>query len=60
PAPEQGAHPAGTLRTSRSPDEEALDLLAIAGQPLVKRLAPVAGAIAALLVIAWVIRRLMR
>ncbi|TYB47580.1 carbon monoxide dehydrogenase [Nonomuraea sp. PA05] len=60
PAPEQDVRPAGTLRTSRSPDEEALDLLEIAGQPLLKRLAPIAGGIAALLVLIWVIRRLMR
>ncbi|MEQ4715100.1 SRPBCC family protein [Nonomuraea sp. B19D2] len=60
PVPEPEARPAGTIRTSRTPEEEALDLLEIAGQPLLKRLAPVAGALAALLVIAWVIRRLMR
>lgn len=60
PSPEQDTHPAGTLRTSLTPDEEALDLLQIAGQPLLKRLAPVAGALAALLVIIWVIRRLTR
>ncbi|MEV0617342.1 SRPBCC family protein [Nonomuraea sp. NPDC050404] len=59
-ASEQDAHPTGSLRTSRSPDEEALDLLEIAGQPLLKRLAPIAGALVVLLVIAWVIRRLMR
>ncbi|UBU14443.1 SRPBCC family protein [Nonomuraea gerenzanensis] len=58
--PEQDFHPAGTLRTSRSPDEEALDLLEIAGQPLLKRLAPIVGGIAALIVVIWVIRRLMR
>ncbi|TDD15738.1 SRPBCC family protein [Nonomuraea diastatica] len=57
---EQEARPAGTLRTSRTADEEALDLLEIAGQPLLKRLAPIAGAVAALLVVVWVIRRLMR
>ncbi|TMR98101.1 SRPBCC family protein [Nonomuraea basaltis] len=60
PAPEQDVHPGGTLRTSRTPDEEALDLLEIAGQPVLKRLAPIAGVVAALLIIAWVIRRLMR
>ncbi|SDH87333.1 SRPBCC family protein [Nonomuraea jiangxiensis] len=58
--PAQEARPVGTLRTSRTADEEALDLLEIAGQPLLKRLAPVAGALAALLVIVWVIRRLIR
>ncbi|GAA3528163.1 SRPBCC family protein [Nonomuraea rosea] len=60
PTPEQDARPAGTLRTSRTPDEEALDLLEIAGQPLLKRLAPIAGAIAALVLIVWLIRRLTR
>ncbi|MEO3873516.1 SRPBCC family protein [Nonomuraea sp. B12E4] len=58
--PVQEARPVGTLRTSRTADEEALDLLEIAGQPLLKRLAPVAGALAALAVIVWVIRRLTR
>ncbi|MEW1839776.1 SRPBCC family protein [Nonomuraea angiospora] len=61
PAPsEPEARPAGTTRTSRTADEEALDLLEIAGQPLLKRLAPVAGALVALLAIVWVIRRLRR
>ncbi|MFC5833055.1 SRPBCC family protein [Nonomuraea insulae] len=61
PVPEQqDARPAGTLRTSRTPDEEALDLLEIAGQPLLKRLAPIAGILVGLLILAWVIRRLMR
>ncbi|MEV4110837.1 SRPBCC family protein [Nonomuraea sp. NPDC049695] len=60
PPPEQESRPAGTLRTSLTPEEEALDLLEVAGQPLLKRLAPIAGALAALVVIAWVIRRLMR
>ncbi|MEV0591974.1 SRPBCC family protein [Nonomuraea cavernae] len=58
--PDQDVRPTGTLRTSRTPDEEALDLLEIAGTPLLKRLAPVAGAVAALLLIGWLIRRLMR
>ncbi|MGP3958541.1 SRPBCC family protein [Nonomuraea sp. 3N208] len=60
PTPDEDVRPAGTLRTSRTPDEEALDLLEIAGQPVLKRLAPVAAAIVGLLVIAWIIRRLMR
>ncbi|HEX4817345.1 MAG TPA: SRPBCC family protein [Nonomuraea sp.] len=58
--PEPEVRPGGTQRTSLTPDEEALDLLEIAGQPLLKRLAPVAGAVAALLLIIWVIRRLRR
>ncbi|NUW30368.1 SRPBCC family protein [Nonomuraea sp. SMC257] len=60
PEPEPESWPAGTLRTSRSPDEEALDLLEIAGAPLLKRLAPVAGALVALAFAIWLIRRLMR
>ncbi len=60
PAPEQEVRPPAPLRTSRTPDEEALDLLRIAGQPLLKRLAPVAGALVALLALVWIIRRLMR
>lgn len=59
-ATEEATRPVGTLRTSRTPDEEALDLLEIAGQPLLKRLAPVAGVVAVLIVIAWVIRRIRR
>ncbi|MFC4010668.1 SRPBCC family protein [Nonomuraea purpurea] len=57
---EQDVHPAGTMRTSLTPDEEALDLLEVAGQPLLKRLAPIAGAVAVLLIMIWVIRRLRR
>ncbi|MEU6725175.1 SRPBCC family protein [Nonomuraea wenchangensis] len=61
PAPEPAPpHAQGTVRTSRSPDEEALDLLEIAGQPVLKRLAPVAGALAALLIVIWAVRRLRR
>ncbi|MEV0201281.1 SRPBCC family protein [Nonomuraea sp. NPDC050691] len=60
PEPEPELRPAGTLRTSRSADEEALDLLEIAGAPLLKRLAPVAGALVALAFAIWLIRRLMR
>ncbi|MEU7859545.1 SRPBCC family protein [Nonomuraea sp. NPDC049141] len=60
PSPEEDVRPAGTLRTSLTPDEEALDLLEIAGTPLLKRVAPVVGALAALLLIGWLIRRLMR
>jgi carbon monoxide dehydrogenase subunit G len=60
PEPEAEARPGGTQRTSRTAEEEALDLLEVAGQPVLKRLAPVAAALVALLVIAWVIRRLRR
>ncbi len=52
--------PAGTARTSRTPDEEALDLLEIAGIPLLRRAAPVAGALAGLVLAGWLIRRALR
>ncbi len=52
--------PHGTTRASRSADEEALDLLEIAGLPLVKRLAPVLGGFALLTVAFVVVRRLLR
>ncbi|MFI7113571.1 SRPBCC family protein [Nonomuraea sp. NPDC050227] len=58
--PEPDVRPAGTLRTSRTPDEEALDLMEIAGQPLLRRLAPIAGGLLALTILIWVVRRLMR
>ncbi|MFI9589556.1 SRPBCC family protein [Nonomuraea sp. NPDC052265] len=60
PVPEPDVRPSGTLRTSRTPDEEALDLLEIAGQPLLRRLAPIAGGLVALTILIWVIRRLIR
>jgi carbon monoxide dehydrogenase subunit G len=60
PEAEAEPRPVATLRASRTADEEALDLLEVAGQPLLKRLAPVAGAVALLLLIAWVIRRIKR
>ncbi|MFI6596448.1 SRPBCC family protein [Nonomuraea sp. NPDC050536] len=58
--PDEDARPSGTLRTSRTPDEEALDLLEIAGAPLLKRVAPIVGAVAVVLLIAWLIRRILR
>lgn len=59
-AEEPDIHPAGTLRTSRTPDEEALDLLEIAGAPLLKRVAPMVAAVAVLIFIGWLIRRILR
>lgn len=50
----------GTMRTSRTPDEEALDLLEIAGAPMLRRIAPAVGALAVLAVLIWVIRRVFR
>lgn len=56
---EQGrdTHPTGTSRTSRTPDEEALDLLEVAGVPLAKRLVPIVGGIAVLVLAGWLARR---
>ncbi|GIH75735.1 SRPBCC family protein [Planobispora longispora] len=56
----QDPHPAGTARTSLTPDEEALDLLEVAGVPLLKRAAPLAAALAGLFLLAWLIRRALR
>ncbi|WP_342769475.1 SRPBCC domain-containing protein [Sphaerisporangium album] len=53
------AHPAGTTRTSRTPDEEALDLLRIAGMPLLKRAAPLVAALAGVVLLGWLVRRLL-
>ncbi|GAA1291569.1 hypothetical protein Psi02_36030 [Planotetraspora silvatica] len=54
------AEPEGVSRTYRSAEEEALDLLEIAGPPLVRRLAPALGALAAVAVLAYLMRRLLR
>ncbi|MBB5074992.1 SRPBCC family protein [Nonomuraea endophytica] len=53
-------HPTGTLRTSRTADEEALDLLEVAGAPLLKRVAPLVGGVALVALIIWLIRRFLR
>ncbi|WP_433251757.1 SRPBCC domain-containing protein [Streptosporangium sp. CA-135522] len=54
------AHPAGTSRTSRTAEEEALDLMEIAGLPLLKRAAPLLAALAGLVLIGWLVRRTLR
>jgi|GEM_PF-83076 len=54
------SHPAGTSRTSLSPDEEALNLLEVAGVPLLKRIGPVLAALSGLILITWLIRRALR
>ncbi|WP_248965906.1 SRPBCC family protein [Sphaerisporangium perillae] len=53
------AHPAGTARTSRTAEEEALDLLEIAGVPLLKRLAPAVAGLAVVVFLAWLVRRIL-
>ncbi|MFD9949387.1 SRPBCC family protein [Nonomuraea sp. NPDC059023] len=60
PAAVADAHPSGTLRTSRTADEEALDLLEVAGAPLLKRVAPLVGGVALVALIIWLIRRFLR
>lgn len=57
PDPIHESHPSGTLRTSRTPDEEAFDLREAAGASLVKRLAPVAGGLGAIGLIVYAVRR---
>ncbi|GIH89526.1 SRPBCC family protein [Planobispora siamensis] len=54
---DQDPHPGGTSRTSRTPEEEALDLLEVAGIPLLKRVAPLVAAVAAVTLLAWLVRR---
>jgi len=60
PSETRDPSPAGTLRTSRTPEEEALDLLEVAGMPVLKRVAPVVGGLVLLAVLVWLIRRLVR
>ncbi|WP_101783649.1 SRPBCC family protein [Nonomuraea indica] len=62
PATEEpvAAEHAPAARTSRTADEQALDLLEIAGAPVLKRLAPVAAAVVALLLLRRLIRRRKR
>ncbi|MFF3441072.1 SRPBCC domain-containing protein [Streptosporangium sp. NPDC002721] len=54
------SHPAGTSRTSLSPDEEALNLLEVAGLPLLKRVAPLVAALTGLVLLVWLVRRALR
>lgn len=52
--------PAGVTRTSRTAEEEALDLLEVAGMPVLKRALPAVGALAAVALVIWFIRRITR
>jgi hypothetical protein len=54
------AHPAGASRTSRTAEEEALDLLRIAGVPMLKRVAPLVAALTVVVVLAWLVRRALK
>jgi|SRR5579859_467341 len=46
-----GAPPAAAPRAPRPPDEDAIDLLSVAGFPVLKRALPVLGAVAVLLLV---------
>ncbi|GAA3414395.1 SRPBCC family protein [Streptosporangium vulgare] len=52
--------PGGHLAPSLSPDEEALNLLEVAGLPLLKRVAPLVAALTGIVLLAWLIRRALR
>lgn len=55
-----GPAPAAPPRAARPPDEDAIDLLSVAGFPVLKRALPVLGAVAVLLVVILGIRRTRR
>ncbi len=55
-----GPAPAAPPRAARPPDEDAIDLLSVAGLPVLKRALPVLGAVAVLLVVILGIRRTRR
>ncbi|GAB1823121.1 SRPBCC domain-containing protein [Herbidospora sp. RD11066] len=57
PDPLHESHPSGTLRTSRTAEEEAFDLREAAGASLLKRLAPVVGGLGAIGLIVYAVRR---
>ncbi|MFO7251093.1 MAG: carbon monoxide dehydrogenase, partial [Actinomycetes bacterium] len=63
PAEEAAAgpsRPAVPTRSSRTAEEEALDLLEVAGAPVLKRVLPAVGALAAIGLVIWLIRRLAK
>jgi len=51
-----GAGPATAPRPPRPPDEDAIDLLSVAGFPVLKRALPVLGAVVVLLLVILGIR----
>ncbi|GLW96232.1 SRPBCC family protein [Microtetraspora sp. NBRC 16547] len=57
PEPVAERRPERGSKASRTADEEALDLLRIAGVPVLKRLAPLLGALAGIAVVVYLIRR---
>jgi len=58
PAPAERERPGGVTRTSRTAEEEALDLLEVAGAPVLKRVLPALGVLAAIGLVIWLIRRI--
>jgi carbon monoxide dehydrogenase subunit G len=55
-----GPAPAAPQRAARPPDEDAIDLLSVAGFPVLKRALPVLGAVTVVLVVILGIRRTRR
>jgi carbon monoxide dehydrogenase subunit G len=60
PAPARPASPPPPPPAPVADQEDSLNLIAIAGPVIAKRVAPVAGAITGVVVIAWLIRRVRR
>src|ERR1700761_3871694 len=60
PAPRPAPSPVSPPPTPVADQEDSLNLLAIAGPVIAKRVAPVAGGIAGIVVITWLIRRSRR
>ena len=57
-APEEpGPAPAAASLGARPPDEDAIDLLSVAGFPVLKRALPVLAAVAVLLLVIFGLRR---
>jgi hypothetical protein len=54
---EPGPDPAAAPRGARPPDEDAIDLLSVAGFPVLKRALPVLAAVAVLLLVIFGLRR---
>lgn len=50
-----GATEAPKVRKIDAPDVEAVDLIAVGGSPITKRLAPVVGAVVVLLILRWLL-----
>lgn len=54
------SRPAVPTRSSRTAEEEALDLLEVAGMPVLKRVLPAVGALAAIGLVIWLIRKIAK